>query len=217
MFDFAQRLQLAVRDRLRGTGLKAGAGLLGVAASGFLLAALWSFLARELGWGSALASLAVAVLLLAAAGVLIALSKPRQPMPTGEDLKREVEARLSLAADLATSRAKAEAARVMDMAGQKAHAVMDQASYRALKLADDAERRVFGTVRDTMQAVGLTPERRRDAKRTVRNASARVRRAVHSDAGSMAKLIGAFAIGVAIASNLAERRKSRDIDPEDLL
>lgn len=216
MFDFAQRMQLAVKDRLRGTGLKAGAGLLGAVALGFLLAALWSFLAHELGWGSALASLAVAVLLLVLAGVLVALSKPREPMPTGEDLKREVEARLSLAADIAADRARAEAARVMDMAGNKAHAVMDEASYRASKLANDAERRVFGTVRDTMQAVGLTPERRRDAKRTVRNASASAKRAANSDAGSMAKLIGAFAVGVAIASNLAERRKPRDIDPDDL-
>lgn len=217
MFDFAHKMQLAVKDRVRGTGLKVGAGLLGAVALGFLVAALWSFLAHELGWGSTLASLAVAGLLLVLAVVLIVASKPRQPMPTSDDLKREVEARLSLAADIAADRARTEAARVMDMAGNKAHAVMDEASYRASKMANDAERRVFGTVRDTMQAVGLTPERRRDAKRSVRNASASAKRAVNTDAGSMAKLIGAFAVGVAIASNLSERRKRSDIDPDDLL
>lgn len=224
MFDFAHNLKLAVSDRVKGAGLKAAGGAIGLVAAGFLLAALWAFMAHELGWGSALASLVMAILLVAAAAVLFVISKPKHPMPTTEDLKREVEARVSLAADAAGQRARAEALRVMDMAENKAHALMDQASYRATKLADDAERKVFGTVRQGVRAMGLTSENLRDAQREVRHGQARAAQAVNSNAGSMAKLLGAFAIGVTLAAKLSERKDDHDhdydyeeFDPDDLI
>ena len=42
--------------------MKVVAGVVLAIAAGFLIAALWSFLAQDLGWGPALASLGVAVL-----------------------------------------------------------------------------------------------------------------------------------------------------------
>lgn len=212
MFDFAHNLKLAVSDRVKGVGLKAAGGVIAAVAAGFLIAALWAFLAHELGWGSALASLAIAVLLLAVAAILFVVSKPKHRMPTTDDLKREVEARVTLASNAAADRARAEAARVMDMAENKAHSLMDQVSYRATKLADDAERKVFGTVRQGAVAMGLTSENVRDVKHQAAHGQAAVSRAANSNAGSMAKLLGAFAVGVTLAAKLSERR---DDDEDD--
>lgn len=213
MFDYVQRLQLALSDTARRTAMKVVAGVVLAVGAGFLLAALWSWLAYRLGWGATLASLAIgggfvviALILLAAA------SKPRHEMPTSDDLKREVEARVNLVADAAADRARQEAGRVMDMAGNKVTSLMDQASYRANKFANDAERRVYSTARETAEKVGLTPENVEAAKRTFASTAETTTRAANSNAGSMAKLIGAFAIGIALANRL---RGDRD-DDDDL-
>lgn len=220
MFDFTRKVQLALGDTARRAALKAGAGVAGLIASGFLLAALWSFLATELGWGSALASLTIAVLLAVIAAVLIAISSRRKhEMPSTDDLKREVEARVTLAADAAATKARAEAARVMDMAETKAHALMDQAGYRAAKLANDAERKVFGTVRQTARAVGLSGDKPRPAVRqnfVAAPPASRPAPAVSS--AGMAKALGAIAVGITLAAKLQEgRRRDQDYDPDDLM
>ena len=59
MFDYAQRLQLALGDVVRRSALKVIAGVVLAVAIGFLLAALWSWLAHGLGWGATMASLAI--------------------------------------------------------------------------------------------------------------------------------------------------------------
>ncbi|TJZ93957.1 phage holin family protein [Paracoccus gahaiensis] len=221
MFDFARRIQLAVGDTVRRAALKVAAGVAGLIAAGFLLAALWSFLANELDWGSTLASLAVGGALLLIAGILIAVSSRRKhEMPTTDDLKREVEARVSLATDAAVTRARTEASRMVDMAETKAHSLMDQASYRATKLAGDAERTVFGGFRDTVRAVGLDSETRQAAGRRVQSGTQQVKQAANSNVGSMAKLFGAFAVGVTLAAKIQESRNADpayDYDPDDLI
>lgn len=220
MFDYAQRLQLALGDSARRTGLKAAAGGALLVAAGFLIAALWSWLARDLGWGATLASLSVGGLFLVI-GVIILMtaSRPRHVMPTTDDLKREVEARISLATDAAVNRARAEAARVADMAENKVQSLMDTAEFRANKLAADAERRVHGFVRDTAQGVGLTTDNLRAAREGAKDAGAAVSRAASSNPGSMAKLIGAFAVGVTLAARLREGRRPRPQaeEPDDRL
>lgn len=218
MFDFARKVKLAVGDTVRRAAMKAGAGVLGVVAGGFLLAALWSFLATELGWGSALASLAIGGLLAVIAGVLVALgSRRKHEMPSTDDLKREVEARVTLAADAAAAKAQAEAARILDMAETKAHVLMDQASYRAAKLANDAERKVFGSVRETARAVGLTGASQRPNQSTAAHADLSGR-AGGGNANGMAKALGMLAVGITLAAKLQDRRRQdRDYDPDDLI
>lgn len=193
MFDYVQKLQLALGDVARRTGLKAAAGLiLGIGAA-FLVAALWSWLATELGWGAMLASLTVG-----GGFVLIGLimfgvaSRQKHRMPTTDDLKREVQARVSLAADAATDRARTEAVRIADL----------------------AEQRVQGFVRDSAAGIGLTTENIQAARDGARHAAEGASRAANSNAGSMAKLIGAFAIGVALAARLKEGRMSEQ-QPDD--
>lgn len=219
MFDFARRAQLALGDTVRRAVLKAAAGLVGVIAAGFLVAALWSFLANELDWGPTLASLSIGAVLALIAAILIAVSSRRKhEMPTSDDLKREVEARVALATDAAVTRLRAEATRVVDLAETKATSLMDQASYRANKLADDAERKVFGGVRDTARVIGLTSETLGAADRRVHAGKQQIDQAGNSNASSMAKLLGAFAVGVTLAAKIQERRHQDPMhDPDDLI
>lgn len=218
MFDFARRAQLAVGDTARRAALKAAAGIVGLVAGGFLTAALWSFLATELGWGSALASLAIGGGLLLITVILLAVSaRKKHRMPTTDDLKNEVQARVSLATEAAVARARDEATRMVELAESKATSLMDQAGHRASRLASDAEDKLFGSVRRTASAVGLTSANLHAAERAVKDGGRQLRQASDSNAGSMAKLIGAFAVGVTIAAAIKERRSADPYDPDDLM
>lgn len=213
MFDYAQRLQLALKDTARRSAMKAAAGAILAVAAGFLVAALWSFLAHDMDWGPALASLAVAALFIMVGLILFVMSKnARHEMPTTDDLRKEVEARVALATNAAVEKARFEAERVVDMAGNKVSSLMDEASYRATKLADDTERRVFGVARSAAQAVGFTQSNLDTVRSKVEDAQDTLSRANSSNAASMAKLLGAFAIGVTLAAKLRERE---DEDPYD--
>lgn len=217
MFDYAQRLQLALKDTARRSVMKLVAGLVLAIAAGFLIAALWSFLAHNLDWGPALASLAIGALFVLVAVILLAMSKKaKHQMPTKEDLRKEVEARVNLATEAAADKARVEASRLMDMAGNKVVSLMDDAAYKANKLADDTERRVYGAVRSVAQSTGLTPSNIQMAKTKVEDATQTLSRASSSNAGSMAKLLGAFAVGVTLASKLGERRRYDDYE-DDIL
>lgn len=216
MFDYAQRLQLALKDTARRSVMKLVAGLVLAIAAGFLIAALWSFLAHNLDWGPALASLAIGGLFVLVAVILLAMSKKTaHEMPTKEDLRKEVEARVSLAAEAAAEKARIEGARLMDMAGNKVVSLMDDAAYKANKLADDTERRVYGAVRSAAESTGLTPSNIQLVKAKVEDATHTLSRAGNSNAGSMAKLIGAFAVGITLASKLGDRRRHSDYDYEN--
>lgn len=217
MFDYAQRLQLALKDTARRSAMKAAAGVILLVAVGFLIAALWSFLAHNLDWGPALASLAIGALFVLAAVILLAVSKKhKHEMPTTEDLRKEVEARVTLAKDAAIERARSEAERMVDMAGNKAVSLMDEASFRANKLADDTERRVFGAARHAAESVGLTSSNINTARTKVDEATHTLSRANSSNAASVAKLLGAFAVGITLAAKLREGRDTDDYE-DDIL
>lgn len=202
MFDYVQKLQLALTDTARRSAMKAVAGLVLAVGAGFMLAALWTWLAYDLMWGATLASLTIGGAFVIIALIMLLMSNSRRhQMPTGDDLRREVEERISFAADAAVGRARAEAAHVMDMAGQRVTSLIDQAGDRASRFAGDAERKVVGAAR----SVGLTSENLDAAKDKVSQAN-------DSNAGSMAKLIGAFAVGVTVAAKLRESRRNNNRD-----
>ncbi|MDO5630268.1 MAG: phage holin family protein [Paracoccus sp. (in: a-proteobacteria)] len=223
MFDYARNMKLALEDTARRTAIKAAAGVVIAVGAGFLLAALWSFLATDLGWGSTMASLAVGGGFVVM-GILVMLvaGKVRHQPPTTDDLKAEVEARINLAADAAMNRAQAEAARFADMAENRVHSLIDRASYQASKVVGDAERSAYGFARNTARSVGLTAEnlntaqeKADEARRMARDASHKVSAAANTNAGSMAKLVGALAVGVALASKVQDWRRRDDApDPE---
>lgn len=215
MFDYARNMQLALTDKLRRAGMLAVAGLAALIAAGFLLAALWIWLAWHLLWGPLLASLAIgAGFLLIALGLMLVAGKERHPTPTTDELKAEVEHRLMVAADLAVEKVTGAADMAMDRASEKAehlaeatrqrvHSVVDDLSYRADRLADRAEARVHGAARglgeSAARGLGLPPDA---VERAVSGAS-------QSRAAPFMPLIGAFAVGLTLASRLRRRDDDR--------
>lgn len=206
MFDYARNMQLALSDAGRRVAMKAAAGAVFALAAGFLLAALWTFLARNLGWGPLGASLAIGLLFVIVGVVLLSMSKKvEHPVPSTDELKAEVETRLSLATDAALEKARVKATEVVDTVENKVHTLMDNAAYKAEKFASDAEAKVQGFTRNVAgqaaQKVGLTPGFLAEAQNTVD-------RVKHSDMATIPPLLSAFAIGIAIANRVKGRRQS---------
>ncbi len=153
MLNVSRRFHLALSDLGRRAGLMAGAGLALLVGAGFLLAALWSWLAHGLGWGPALASLAIGGLcLLIAAGLALAGRKARHAMPTAGDVQAEVEARAKLAADAAIGAVKTQAAQAKTAAEQRLHGLWDRTRYRADRAAEGLDA-TAARVADTVAGV----------------------------------------------------------------
>ncbi len=198
MFDYVNKLQLALGDKARRTGLTVGAGIAALIGTGFLIAALWSWLAWNLDLGPALASLIVGGgFVLIGLIVLKAVGPERHPMPTSTELKSEVEQRLNQATEAAFDKAKLKAEEAMDSAQARVASLFGAAGDTAQGLATDAA-----------HAVGLTDENLHDAKEAID-------RAVQHPAAPAVGLAGAFAVGMAIASALKSRRSADDFYYED--
>lgn len=232
MFDYVNNMQLALQDRARSAGLKAGAGVALAIGAGFLIGALWHLLAWGLDLGPALASLIVGVIFLAVGGVVYSMSGVKREIPSTDELKNEVEARLSLATEAALDRAKFKAEEVVDGVKHRAEEVLDSAQTRvqgifggversAKGLVADTERKVHGfedrvasfatdTLSGAARKVGLTPSVIEEAQQTLHDAT-------RSRAAPGVGLIGAFALGMTIASALAGRSEhDDDWDDDDL-
>ncbi|MDT1063371.1 phage holin family protein [Paracoccus sp. CPCC 101403] len=216
MFAYTRNMQLALSDKVRRTGLVAGAGVLLILGGGFLLAALWTYLAHHLGWGSMAASIAIGGVLFAVGILVLLIARvERHPVPTTDELKSEVEQQLNLlantalerastAADEALDRASAKATAVLDLAEQKVHSVTDDLGYRANRAADQAEARLYGAAR----RAGETTARRMGFG-AMNGSSDRP----GSRAGTIAPLLGALAVGVTLAGRFQDWRH-RDEDPD---
>lgn len=223
MFDYTRNMQLALTDRLRRAGLMAGAGAVLLIAAGFLLAALWTWLAWHLHWGPLYASLAIGGGFLVIGLVMAGMAgKPRHRTPTTDELKAEIEQKLNLAADvavakvsdaadLAMDRASQKAGHLMEAAEQRVHSLAEGLSYRADRFADRTEARVYGAARkvgeNASRRLGLAPD---TIERAVDDAS-------QSRAAPFVPLIGAFALGITLASRLRRRGDdaSQDWPPQD--
>lgn len=208
MFDYARNMQLAISDAGRRVAMKAAAGVVVLLGAGFLLAALWTFLADNLDWGPLGASLAIGLLFVIIGVVLMSMSKTvKHPVPSTDELKAEVETRVSLAADAALEKARLKATEVVDSVEDRVHALVDDVSTRAARFADDAEAKVqnftHGIAGQAARKVGLTPQFFSQAQDTFD-------RAKTSNAATIPPLMGAFAIGVALASKLQGWRHRED-------
>lgn len=208
MFDYASKMQLALSDAVRRVAIKAIAGVVALIGAGFLLAALWTFLARKLGWGPLGASLAIGLLFIVIAAVLMGRSKTvAHPVPTTDELRAEVETRVSLATDAALEKARSKATEVVDTVEDKLTLLVDTAADRAGSLVRDAESRVHGLTRDVASGaarkVGLTPQFFSDAQNTID-------RVKDSNAATVPPVLGAFAVGLVLASKLKKRHRRDD-------
>lgn len=220
MFVYAKNMQLALSDKLHRLGLAAGAGVVLILGAGFLLAALWTWLAYHLGWGSLGASLTIGLVMVVIGVIFLMMAKhERHPMPSTDELKAEVQqqlhlaadtaiAKVSTAADQAVDRAATKANALLDTAEQKVHGVADDLAYRANRFADQAEARVYGTVRgvteSTAERFGLGAQPA--ASRTGQGGGA-------SGASRYGAVLGALAIGLTVANRLQHRRH-RDDHPD---
>lgn len=222
MFAYGKKMQLALSDKLRRAGLMAGAGAVLLIGAGFLLATLWTWLATHLGWGPLWASLAIgAGFSLIGLILLLLASRERHPTPSTDELRSEIEERANLmvdaalnkatgAADAAINRATQKATRLMGAAGQRVQAVSDQVAYGADRFADRAEAQAQTAAHRVREAAesGLGT-----ASAALDEAAARAGR---SRTAAVAPLIGAFAVGLTLASRLRGRRHQDDWDdPED--
>jgi len=210
MFVYARNVQLAFSDKLRRIGLGLVAGVVLTIGCGFLLAALWTWLAVHLGWGPLGASLAIGGGLVVIGLITLAIAgRERHAMPTTDALRLEVEQQLNLAAntalakasdaaDSALERASAKAAEVMDLAENKIHSVADDLGYRANRMADRAEARVYTAARQA----GETTARKLGFGAMVDDRNAEPR----SGLSTYAPLLGALAVGVTLAARLQDWR-----------
>lgn len=210
MFDYAKNMQLALSDVAKRTAMKAVGGVVALIGAGFLLAALWTFLARNLQWGPLGASLAIGLLFVIIAVVLFLMSKKvEHPVPSTDDLKAEVETRLLLARDAALDQAKLKATEVVTDVENRVNAVVDGVAIKAYQFADRAEEKVHDLTHNAAgraaAKVGLTP-------RFFSDAQVASDRMTSSNIATIPPLIGAFAVGVALASRL---RSDRNTDDED--
>ncbi|WP_134681368.1 phage holin family protein [Paracoccus ravus] len=209
MFVYARNMQLALSDQMRRAGVAAGGGGLLAIGAGFLLAALWSYLARE--WGPVAASLTIGGALMVIGAILLAMSRrTRHPIPNPEELRVEIAQQMNLmansavgkvsdAADAAIERASAKAGEVLDLTENRIHRVADDLGYRANRVAEQAEARVYTTVRNATnnaaERFGFASESHGAGALSGRNA---------------APIIGALAIGLTVASRLKSRPKGDD-------
>jgi vacuolar-type H+-ATPase subunit H len=221
MLDYGRNLRLAMTDRVRRAGLIAGAGAALIVAAGFLLAALWSWLAHSLHWGPLMASLAIGVGFLLLGLLLLALGgRQRHRAPGTDELKAEIAQKLGLAADAAVERvsgladrtierASERAGEMVELASQRAHSLTDSLSYGADRLADRAEARVLGAARRAGEGASRRLGLPADA------AERALGGAVRSRIAPFLPLIGAFAVGITLASRLGRRHSSDEWNDDD--
>lgn len=200
MFDYARKMKLALTDTVRRTAMKAAAGVVIAVGVGFLLAALWTFLAYHLHWGPLAASGAIGgVFVVIGAIVIVMANKVRHTPPQPSELTDEVKTRVSLAAEQAGEMAKAKAQALVGTAGQTVQGLVDDISYRANAFAETAETKAktfaSTTLTDAAAKVGLTPE-------TVAEVKEVTGKVARTNVAAIGGLIGAFAVGVTLAKTL---------------
>lgn len=208
MFDYVNKLQLALGDKARRTSLKLGAAVAALIGLGFLIAAAWSLLAWNLELGPAMASLIVGGVFALVGAVIWTQSNPeRHPMPTGDELRAEVEMRLQGATDAAIDKVKSTATEAVDNAQAHVSAFFGAAPDKARNMAKTAGAGVgamaSNAVKGAATKAGISDDGLDEVKATVERAAPGV------------GLVGAFAVGMAIANALASRRNEEDLYFDD--
>lgn len=221
---FGQKLDLFARDVARRVLIKLVAGALLVLGFGFLLAALWSWLAHGLHWGPIYASLAIGggfsvigLILLAATGA--ARHKP----PTADEFRADLEERVSVAtgavidrvttsAEQAMDRVQQKAGLMADAAGNRVQKLVDRVSYGADRFVGSTEAKVTGFARRASDEVSEKLGISDDQKAAI---SQGFEKAKSSNLAAIAPVIGAFAVGLTLAQKFAARRRDDDEDDYD--
>lgn len=211
MFDYVNRMQLALGDKARRAGLKAGAGVALLIGAGFLLAALWSWLAWQMALGPIYASLIIGAAFAVIGLIILSGSgKERHAVPTAEDLRSEVSTTLSLAADAAIDKVKFQAESAVEGAKAKVSSLFGGAGDKVMSAAHGAVDLAAGAGRKVAEAAEMGGETLHEARETLD-------RAMETKAGPAIGLAGAFSIGMVFASLISKSRSNDDFyyDDED--
>ena len=238
MLDYARKMKLAASDTARRIALKVVAGMITLIGAGFLLAALWVWLADHLGWGSLTASLVIgAAFMIIGLLLLVGTGRARHRPPSTDELREEISERLSIATDVVLDRVSGRAERAIDKVKETATGAFDQAQSRASQFADAAGNRVQSFV-DTVtfkadraaesaeskvqglaqsaealaEKAGLTAERRENLSESIATGAAKVK---SSNLATLVPLIGAVALGITAASRFQSWRHGDGEADED--
>ena len=216
MFNYTRNMQLALTDKLRRAGMAGVAGLMFLVGAGFLIAALWVWLADHLGWGAMGASLTIGGgFLVIGVAILLGAGKERHPTPTTEELKAEVGEQMNLMADAAIAkvtdatnaslnRASQKVTRIMGLAGQKARSAADEVAYQADRYVDRAEAGAYRMARKASEAMD---QRSRTDPEGMPDAAPASAPDTAGRLGGVAPLVGAFAVGLTLASRFRKWRQ----------
>lgn len=227
MLPYVVNLKAALEDTGRRLALKAGAGILLLIGAGFLVAALWVGLAYHLHWGAMWASVAIGGVFVVIGLVLLATSgRPRHHVPPISQLTRDMNEvvrttttsaidnvmdRVGTRTQDSVNKVRETAERVVGQASQTFHSLVDNVSFKADSLAEGAEARTQEFARKAedraAKAMGMT------APELQERVSEGIERAKASNLAAVAPVVGAFAIGL----TLATRIWGRDQDEEDLV
>ncbi|MFD1881524.1 phage holin family protein [Paracoccus pacificus] len=203
-------MKLALADTARRTGIKAAAGVVAAIGAGFLIAALWTFLARReyLDWGPLWASVAVGGVFVVVALIVMSMAgRVRHQPPSVDDLRDEMQTRVNLAMSRAADQAEAKVYEFANLAENKVKGLVDSVGFKANDLANRAERKVESLTRDAgetvVRATGMSPE-------TVNMLGSFGKRAA-----VLPPLIGAFMIGMKVAERVQDWRYANQSDDDD--
>ncbi|MDF3608475.1 phage holin family protein [Paracoccus sp. DMF-8] len=214
---------------VRRVSMKLAAGILILIGAGFLLAALWTWLADGLDWGPLYASLALgAVFVLIGLVLIVATGSARHKPPTSDELRADIEERVSLAtgvvmdrvttgAEDAIGRVQQKAGQLADAAGNRVQRLVDSVSYGADRFVGSAEARVVGAARragdEVSQKLGIGDDQK---ERIAQGFEKGFEKAKSSNAAALAPVIGAFAVGLTLAQKfVARRRDDGDLYDDD--
>ncbi|TKW66151.1 MAG: phage holin family protein [Paracoccus denitrificans] len=209
MFDYVNRMQLALGDKARRAGMKAGASVALLIGAGFLLAALWSWLAWHLELGPAYASLIIGGAF-AVIGLIVwlASSKEKHAVPSADDLRSEVETRVGLATEAAIDRVKYEAGSAVEGAKAKVSSLFGGVADKVSNVAHGAGDLASGAGKEVSKVASKGGELLSEARETLDTA-------MEPKAGPGIGLAGAFAVGMVLAGALSRSRSKDDFYYDD--
>ena len=230
MLDYARKMKLAASDTARRIALKVVAGMITLIGAGFLLAALWVWLADHLGWGSLTASLVIgAAFMIIGLLLLVGTGRARHRPPSTDELREEISERLGIATDVVLDRvtgraerafdkvketagdaldnAQNRASQLADLAGNRMQSFVDTVTFKADRAADSAEgkaRELAQSAGELAEKAGLGAERRESIGESLASGAAKVK---SSNLATLVPLIGAVAIGITAASRFQSWRR----------
>ncbi|MFV0410373.1 MAG: hypothetical protein ACK5LJ_11965 [Paracoccus sp. (in: a-proteobacteria)] len=199
MFDYVNQMQRALGSKAKRAAIKSGGAAAILLGTGFLLAALWTWIASELG--AIYASLILGGVFTAAGlAIWIFATSVRYPVPGTDELRRQVGEQVDLVADVVAEKLRTRAHDAMNNAQTRFTSLLGASPDR---MSDEAEE-------DPQDLRDSAADLAGQASETIQQARETFERVAASRAGPAIGVAGAFAVGMILAGVLRKRRDPRD-------